>query len=123
MARVKSKDTRPEMAVRKLLFRLGFRYRLHARDLPGRPDIVFRGKRKVIFVHGCFWHLHAHCANNRPPKSRLDFWLPKLKSNKARDRKNRSALTRAGWKSLVLWECQVHDEPLMTARIEEFLNA
>ena len=123
MARVRSKDTQPEIAVRKLLFSMGYRYRLHSRDLPGRPDIVFRGKRKVIFVHGCFWHRHARCPNNRTPKSRLDFWIPKLENNKLRDQKNRRALTQAGWKSLVLWECQVHDKPSLAATIKEFLNA
>ena len=123
MARVRSKDTRPEIAVRRMLHGLGFRYRLHARDLPGRPDIVFRGRRKVIFVHGYFWHRHTRCAHNRTPKSRLDFWVPKLEGNKARDRKNRLELTRAGWKSLVVWECQVHDGPRLAARMREFLNA
>lgn len=84
MSRVRSKNSRPEMAVRKLVFALGYRYRLHERDLPGRPDLVFRQRRKVIFVHGCYWHRHAGCALARLPKSRLDFWLPKLEGNRAR---------------------------------------
>src|SRR5580704_9432837 len=109
MARVRSKNMRPEMAVRKLVFAMGYRYRLHVRDLPGCPDLVFRPRRKVIFVHGCFWHRHADCSLARLPKSRLDFWEPKLEGNRQRDEKNNEALAREGWRVLTVWECQVKD--------------
>ena len=123
MARVRSKNMRPEMAVRKLVFALGYRYRLHARDLPGCPDLVFRPRRKVIFVHGCFWHRHADCALARLPKSRLDFWEPKLEGNRQRDEKNNKALAQEGWKVLTVWECQVKDTVRLERRIRRFLDA
>ncbi|MFG1419994.1 very short patch repair endonuclease [Xanthobacter sp. V0B-10] len=108
MGRIKGRDTGPEMAVRRLLHRLGYRYRLHARELPGRPDIVFRRRRLAIFVHGCFWHRHPDptCKLARLPKSRLDFWIPKLEGNAARDLDKRVQLEALGWKVLVIWECQ-----------------
>ena len=121
MSRIRSKDTKPEMLVRKLAFSLGYRYRLHAKDLPGCPDMVFRSRRKVIFIHGCFWHLHRDCAQARLPKSRLDFWGPKLEGNRARDRKNQRKLTRSGWRTLTVWECEVHDGGL-GGRIRKFLD-
>src|SRR5580700_7261404 len=117
MARVRSKNSRPEMFVRKLVFSLGYRYRLHARDLPGHPDIVFRRHRKVIFVHGCFWHRHAACALARLPKSRLDFWVPKLEGNRKRDERNRRALLREGWKVLTIWECQLASPARLVVRM------
>lgn len=123
MARVRSKNSRPELFVRKLVYSLGYRYRLHARDLPGQPDIAFRKFRKVIFVHGCFWHRHAACALARLPKSRLDFWLPKLEGNKKRDDSNRRALLRDGWRVLTIWECQLKSPARLTARIRRFLDA
>ena len=106
MARIRGKNTRPELIVRKLVFALGYRYRLHVRDLPGQPDLVFSKRRKVILVHGCFWHLHSPCSIARLPKSKLDFWGPKLEGNKARDKRNRLALGKGGWKVLTIWECQ-----------------
>jgi DNA mismatch endonuclease (patch repair protein) len=123
MARVRSKDTRPEMRVRKLAFALGYRYRLHDRKLPGCPDLVFGPRRKVIFVHGCFWHRHAKCALARLPKSRLDFWIPKLEGNKLRDQRNRRALARRGWKVLTIWECQLRDWERLNDKIRRFLDA
>ena len=123
MARVRSKNMRPELAVRKLVFALGFRYRLHAKDLPGHPDLVFRPRKKVIFVHGCFWHRHAKCALARMPKSRLDFWEPKLEGNRQRDEKNNKALAREGWKVLTLWECELKDVARLERRIRRFLDA
>lgn len=123
MARVRSKDTRPEMRVRKLAFALGYRYRLHDRKLPGCPDLVFGPRRKVIFVHGCFWHRHARCTLARLPKSRLDFWIPKLEGNKLRDQRNKRALARRGWKVLTIWECQLGDLSQLSARIGRFLDA
>ena len=125
MALVRGKDTRPEMLVRRLVFNLGYRYRLHARDLPGRPDLVFRKKQKAIFVHGCFWHRHraASCALARLPKSKLDFWRPKLEGNRKRDERNKRALARAGWKVLTLWECEIKDLKWLGAVIKSFLDA
>lgn len=123
MARVHSKNSRPELFVRKLIFALGYRYRLHARDLPGHPDLVFRKRRKVIFVHGCFWHRHTACALARLPKSRLDFWVPKLEGNKQRDQRNKRALTKDGWKVLTIWECQLKNTVRLQATIRRFLDA
>jgi DNA mismatch endonuclease (patch repair protein) len=123
MARVRSRNSRPELFVRKLAFALGYRYRLHARDLPGRPDIVFRKRRKVIFIHGCFWHRHGACALARLPKSRLEFWLPKLEGNKRRDEKNKRALWRQGWKVLTIWECQLKSSARLSTRLRRFLDA
>jgi DNA mismatch endonuclease, patch repair protein len=123
MARVRSKNSRPEMAIRKLVFALGYRYRLHARTLPGCPDLVFRPKRKVIFVHGCFWHRHTRCALARMPKSNIDFWTTKLEGNHNRDARNRRALVREGWKVLTIWECELKNKALLEARIRRFLDA
>lgn len=109
MRLIHSRDTSPERLVRYFVHKLGYRYRLHREDLPGRPDLVFPGRRKVIFVHGCFWHRHNHCALARLPKSRVEFWLPKLTRNKRRDAAQRGALTRMGWSSLVIWECELRD--------------
>jgi len=123
MARVRSKNSRPEMLVRKLVFSLGYRYRLHRKDLPGCPDLVFSGRRKVIFVHGCFWHRHQDCALARLPKSRLDFWIPKLEANKQRDERNKSALTKRGWKVLTIWECGLKNTARLTVAVRRFLDA
>src|SRR5580658_7341452 len=123
MSRVRSKNSRPELVVRKLVFALGYRYRLHARALPGCPDLVFRPRRKVIFVHGCFWHRHAGCALARLPKSRLDFWLPKLEGNRKRDDRNKKALLRNGWKVLTIWECQLGKPDWLSGKIGRFLDA
>src|ERR1700687_3607298 len=107
MARVRSKNSRPELLVRKFVFSLGHRYRLHARGLPGHPDLVFRKARKTIFVHACFWHRHAGCALARLPKSRVDFWIPKLEGNKRRDQRTKRALAKQGWKVMTICECQL----------------
>ena len=123
MARVRSRNTRPELFVRCLIFALGYRYRLHAQELPGQPDIVFRKRRKVIFVHGCFWHRHKGCALARLPKSRADFWIPKLEGNKKRDEKNRRELVRQGWNVMVIWECQITKPDRLAARVRRFLDA
>jgi DNA mismatch endonuclease (patch repair protein) len=122
MSRVRSKNTKPEMAVRRLIHRMGFRYRLHARDLPGNPDMVFPKRRKIIFVHGCFWHRHGKCALTRWPKSKLDFWKPKLEENHRRDDKNRRALRRMGYEVMVVWECQLGDIERLERRIREFMD-
>lgn len=108
MARIRAKDTRPELIVRSLVHRMGYRFRLHRRDLPGTPDLVFPRLKAVIFVHGCFWHRHS-CANGRVvPGTRRKFWVEKFAANQRRDRRNRQALVRLGWKVLVLWECEVN---------------
>lgn len=108
MQAVGTKDTGPELAVRKVLHGLGYRYRLHAPDLPGRVDIFLPRHRKAIFVHGCFWHGHR-CAKGRLPRSRLDYWGPKIVANRQRDRANRRALKRLGIQPLVIWQCQTRD--------------
>jgi DNA mismatch endonuclease, patch repair protein len=123
MARVRSKNSRPELLVRKLVFSLGHRYRLHARDLPGQPDLVFRRPQKAIFVHGCFWHRHGGCALARLPKSRVDFWVPKLEGNRRRDQRTKRALTKRGWKVLTIWECQTKNAERLQSRIRRFLDA
>jgi DNA mismatch endonuclease (patch repair protein) len=123
MARVRSKDSKAEMVVRRIVFALGYRYRLHGRTLPGQPDLVFRSRRKVIFVHGCFWHRHAGCALSRMPKSRLDFWGPKLNGNRERDIRTNEELVREGWGVLTIWECQLGETDCLQAKIKEFLDA
>jgi DNA mismatch endonuclease (patch repair protein) len=123
MSLIRSKNTKPERAVRSLVHRMGFRYRLNARGLPGNPDLVFPSRRKIIFVHGCFWHLHRSCPNCRPPKSKRRYWGPKLQGNVRRDAANRRQLRRAGWRSLVVWECQIESDPEAVARrIARFLG-
>jgi len=102
---------------------MGYRYRLHVRSLPGTPDLVFRRLRKVIFVHGCFWHRHAGCALARLPKSRADFWVPKLEGNATRDARNLRALRKAAWKVMTIWECQLRDASRLASRIRRFLDA
>ncbi|MBI1774874.1 MAG: DNA mismatch endonuclease Vsr [Proteobacteria bacterium] len=122
MQRIRKTDTRPEIVVRRAAYALGFRFRLHRRDLPGTPDLCFPGLSKVIFVHGCFWHLHARCRLARPPKSRLDYWLPKLERNIERDRTAIAALRRLGWKTLVIWECETRKPELFERKLRMFLG-
>jgi DNA mismatch endonuclease (patch repair protein) len=124
MSLVRSKDTKPELVVRHLVYGLGYRYRLHRSDLPGKPDLVFFSRRKVIFIHGCFWHRHqrSKCKLARLPKSRLDFWLPKLEKNRVRDKINQTMLRRLGWKVLVAWECELGDVRGLRAKIVDFLS-
>ncbi|WP_259397709.1 very short patch repair endonuclease, partial [Burkholderia cepacia] len=105
MRRIRSKDTAPEMAVRRLTHGLGYRYRLHRKDIPGKPDLVFPARRKVIFIHGCFWHQHPGCREGRPPKSNAAYWLPKLERNQQRDKAALEKLAALGWNALVIWEC------------------
>ncbi len=124
MSRVRSKDTKPELAVRSLLHRMGYRYRLHDARLPGRPDLVFPARGKIIFVHGCFWHRHgARCEYTRWPKSKLNFWKPKLEENRARDRRVRRELRKDGWKVLVIWECQLKNKERLTECLRRFLES
>lgn len=125
MSAIRSAGMKPEMLVRSLVHRMGYRYRLHAKDLPGKPDLVFRPRRKVIFVHGCFWHQHGKisCKDGRQPKSRTSYWGPKLARNVERDSANLAQLKAAGWRILVLWECDVlKSKPMLEGRIRKFLG-
>ena len=118
MRRVKSKDTAPELTVRRLLTRMGLRYRLHRKDLPGAPDIVMPGRRLAIFVHGCFWHGHDCARGARTPQANRDYWQAKIGRNRERDLEHRTALQAQGWRVLTLWECALKDE----ATLEETLG-
>ena len=124
MRRIRSSNTKPELAVRRLVHRMGFRFRLHSK-LPGRPDLVFPSKKRVVFINGCFWHQHCEkrCQDARVPKSNLSFWIPKLQRNKARDIVNRRKLSRLGWKTLVVWDCQLRNEEKLANRLVKFLSA
>ena len=121
MRRIRSKGMLPELAVRSMVHRMGYRFRLHRKDLPGKPDLVFVSQRKVIFVHGCFWHAHA-CKTAHTPKSNADYWGPKLQRNKTRDRKNIKTLETAGWRPLVIWECETRTPDKVKRRVSAFLR-
>lgn len=121
MSRIRFKNTRPERMVRKMLWNMGYRYRLHSRSLPGHPDIVLTKHRAVVFVHGCFWHGHT-CVDGHVPKTNTDYWVEKLRRNTLRDRANRRKLTQAGWCVLVIWECQLRKPERVAARIKTFLG-
>ncbi len=124
MRRIKSKNTKQELAVRKLLTSLGYRFRIHAKELPGKPDLVFPGRKQVIFVHGCFWHMHddPNCRYVHIPKSKQAYWLPKLERNKQRDSENQRKLEELGWDSLVIWECQIPEMEKLINLITDFLE-
>lgn len=122
MARVRHRDTKPEMRLRKLVHGMGYRYRLHVRALPGKPDMVFPSRKAVIFMHGCFWHRHEGCKLARIPKSRISFWQEKLESNRQRDEDNRTRLEELGWRVLVVWECQLSDLQGTADIVKGFLN-
>ncbi|MDR6833605.1 MULTISPECIES: very short patch repair endonuclease [unclassified Sphingopyxis] len=124
MGLIKERNTKPEMAVRRLLHAKGFRYRLHANELPGKPDIVFRRRRKAIFVHGCFWHRHTdpECNLARFPKSRAEFWRAKFEANQARDAENCRMLREMGWNVLVVWECELRDAEQLGNKLERFVR-
>lgn len=125
MRRIGSKNTKPEIAVRQLAHRLGYRFRLYRRDLPGKPDLVFPGRRKVILVHGCFWHQHGNptCKDGRLPKSRPEYWKPKLRRNQERDAAALTALRDEGWEALVVWECEARDNVALEERLCAFLGS
>ena len=124
MSRIRSGNTKPEVAVRKLVFSLGYRYRVHVHKLPGRPDIVFASRKKIIFVHGCFWHQHPDpaCPVARKPKTATKYWNEKLARNVLRDAEHIEKLSRLGWRVLTLWECELADLKLLISRIRRFLD-
>lgn len=122
MARIKSKGMKPEMQVRRLLHGLGYRYRLHRPDLPGRPDLVFPSRRKVVFVNGCFWHRHDGCPRVRVPATNREYWVAKLERNHARDTRNIALLQEQGWEILTVWECELRDVTTITEKMVEFLG-
>ena len=121
MSKIRSGDTKPEMLVRRLLHRAGYRYRLHRMDLPGKPDLVFGPRRKVIFIHGCFWHQHD-CLDGRKPQSNTGYWHAKLERNVKRDRQNVEQLIQSGWDVLTLWECEMKSADALLGRLREFLG-
>jgi len=123
MARVRGKNTVPEMIVRRLVHRMGYRYRLHRKDLPGKPDLVLPRHNLVIFVHGCFWHRHAGCSRATIPQTRTDFWEAKLSATVERDRAQAAALMAAGWQVLVIWECDLRDQDRLEKSIRQALDA
>lgn len=121
MRRIRSNDTSAEMIVRRLVHGMGFRYRLHVPTLPGKPDLVFPRLKKIIEVRGCFWHQHGKCIDSHVPKSRLEYWRPKLERNVLRDEENQRTLRQLGWKTLVVWECETGNPKLVT-RLKRFLT-
>jgi DNA mismatch endonuclease (patch repair protein) len=123
MRRVKSRDTKPEQRLRKLVWGLGYRYRKHRRDIPGSPDLAFISRKRAVFLHGCFWHRHDCPSGRRAPKSRVAFWTEKFRRNTARDAVVGKTLRRVGWKSLVIWECELRSPPTVERRIRKFLDA
>jgi len=122
MSLIRSKDTKPELHVRHILHRLGYRYRLHCKDLPGSPDLVFPSRKKVIFIHGCFWHAHAHCKIAHSPKTRRLYWNEKFKRTKARDKTNRQLLRKLGWDIFTIWECEIKNDDYLISHLTQFLG-
>ena len=123
MGLVRNKGTRPEWLVRRVVHAMGYRYRLHSKVLPGHPDLVFKSRRKIIFVHGCFWHRHGlDCPLSRSPKSRLEFWIPKFERTVERDAENQERLVQLGWNFLIVWECQTGDLKRLGRELHEFLG-
>ena len=124
MRAIRSKDTAPELIVRQTAYRMGYRYRLHVKRLPGKPDLVFPARRKGIFVHGCFWHQHpiAKCADARPPRSNVRYWQSKLARNVERDAEHVRALKAVGWRTLVIWDCETTPAPRLASRLRRFLG-
>jgi DNA mismatch endonuclease, patch repair protein len=122
MRAVRSRNTRPEILVRQIAFGLGYRFRLHRADLPGKPDIAFPGRQKAIFVHGCFWHQHKGCRRATVPKSNRGFWRKKLGRNIARDAMQLAAIRKRGWRALVVWECEIKNKRRLAAKMKSFLR-
>ena len=123
MAAIKSKNTKPEIAVRKMLHALGYRFRLHRKDLPGSPDIVLPKYKTVIFVHGCFWHRHENCKYASTPKTRKEFWETKFKVNVKRDKEIQEKIKNIGWHSVVIWECEIKNKDILINELKEFLKS
>lgn len=121
MSGIRGKNTKPELLVRQYLHAKGFRYRLHANELPGKPDLVFPKYRTVVFVHGCFWHRHEHCKYAATPKTNSNFWIEKLSANCGRDLRNKSQLQNLGWHVLTIWECEIDESHL--ARLADTISA
>ena len=122
MSAIKSKNTKPEIILRKLLHSMGYRFRLHKKDLPGSPDIVLPKYKTVIFVHGCFWHRHQNCKYASNPKTRREFWEKKFKENIERDKKAQEKLKNLGWKTKIIWECEIKKQDKLIKKLEDFLN-
>ena len=122
MRRIRSKDTSPEMILRRLVYSMGYRYRLHVPKLPGKPDLVFPRLKKIIEVRGCFWHQHPGCIDCHIPKSRIEYWVPKLERNERRDAENVAKLNALGWKVLTVWECQIDDLTKLRRRLQRFFG-
>ena len=122
MSGVRTKHTGPELKVRSVAHRAGYRFSLHRKDLPGKPDIVFPRFKSVVFVHGCFWHQHKGCSKSTSPATRKEFWTAKLSRNVSRDAENREKLRRAGWRVLVIWECEIRDRDVLAEKLERFLD-
>lgn len=122
MRNIRSKDTAPEKAARSMIHRMGYRYRLHAKYLPGKPDMVFPSRKKVIFIHGCFWHLHEGCRKAAFPKSRKQYWIPKLLLNRERDQRILLELKELGWKALTIWQCELSNKTKVSNKIKRFLR-
>lgn len=124
MRHIRSSNTKPEITVRKILYSLGYRYRLHKKDLPGKPDLVFAKRKKIIFIHGCFWHQHnlTTCLDSKIPKSNKQYWNQKLKNNAQRDIRNQMALKELGWDILIIWECEIKNDKKLIKRMQKFLS-
>jgi len=122
MSLVRSKNTKPELVVRKHVFSMGYHYRIHCSELPGKPDLVFRSRKKAIFVHGCFWHRHENCRRATMPASRTDYWLLKFAKTVKRDQQHIETLSKMGWNTLVVWECELKDSDALFVKLRAFLN-
>ena len=122
MSNIRSKNTKPEMIVRSLVHSLGYRYRLHRKDLAGKPDMIFVARRKVMFIHGCFWHLHDCKFGKVEPKTNAEFWQAKRHSNAVRDKQNVRLLKKEGWQICIIWECELRNKPALQRRIIKFLE-
>lgn len=123
MSCIRSKGMSPEIKLRQLIYGMGYRYRLHRRDLPGKPDLVFQGRKKIIFVHGCFWHQHENCKDGHLPKTNLEYWIPKLERNIQRDKNVFEELMEMGWDVLVVWECEVAEIDRSKIKLNQFLSS
>lgn len=122
MAKIRAKNTKPEIAIRSLLHGMGYRFRNHASKLPGKPDVCLAKHRTVIFIHGCFWHNHCRCRDGRLPKSNLAYWRPKIEGNVARDKKHKRALRYRGWRVLTIWECELKNIERLQNKIDKYLR-